>query len=110
MRLKRLCKAKTRAGGRCRCKALPGSARCALHGGASTGPRTIEGRRQSSRNLAKARLALAGPDHAATRHARSLKSAATKRRRERARRERALDLKLGIRLPASLYGLSDGEG
>ena len=109
MRLKRLCGAKTRAGGKCRCKALP-NGKCALHGGKSTGPTSPEGRRQSARNLAKARAALAGPDHGATRRQRAIKSAATKRRRERARRERALDLKLGIRLPASLYGLSDGEG
>ena len=111
MRLKRLCGAKTRAGGKCRCKALP-NGKCRLHGGLSVGPVTIEGRQQSARNLQRARLALASDAHKETRHRRSVASAATMRRRRRAERERALDLKLGIRLPPSVYGLppDDGDG
>jgi hypothetical protein len=45
-----LCGAKTRSGGPCR---LPGAGcggRCKLHGGASTGPRTVEGRARSALN------------------------------------------------------------
>lgn len=40
----RKCGAKTRKGTACLCKPLPGKARCKFHGGASTGPRTLEGR------------------------------------------------------------------
>jgi hypothetical protein len=36
------CGAKTRAGGSCRSPAMP-NGRCHKHGGASTGPRTVEG-------------------------------------------------------------------
>ena len=104
------CGARTRRGTRCLCRPLKPGGRCRLHGGASSGPVTERGRRQSAENLKAARAALAGSAHTATRHERSLRSAETKRRRERARRQRELDLKLGIRLPASLYGLSDGEG
>ena len=38
------CGALTRKGTPCRCKPLPGKQRCKFHGGASTGPRTPEGR------------------------------------------------------------------
>jgi DNA-binding transcriptional regulator YiaG len=38
------CAARTRKGTACRAKALPGKTRCKFHGGASTGPRTVEGR------------------------------------------------------------------
>lgn len=38
------CGAKNRAGQACRMKPEPGMARCRLHGGKSTGPKTIEGR------------------------------------------------------------------
>jgi len=38
------CAALTRKGTPCRAKALPGKTRCKFHGGASTGPRTAEGR------------------------------------------------------------------
>lgn len=38
------CGAKTRAGTPCKCAAVLGRARCALHGGKSTGPRTEAGR------------------------------------------------------------------
>jgi hypothetical protein len=40
------CGAKTRAGHPCRRKGLGRGGRCPNHGGASTGPRTIEGRRR----------------------------------------------------------------
>ena len=40
----RRCGAKTRAGTPCRKPALRGKARCQLHGGKSTGPRTAAGR------------------------------------------------------------------
>lgn len=39
-----VCGAKTRAGGTCQARAVPGKRRCRLHGGASTGPKTKEGR------------------------------------------------------------------
>lgn len=45
-----MCEAKTRRGTPCRCKALP-NGRCKLHGGKSTGPRTLEGKRRSAANL-----------------------------------------------------------
>lgn len=38
------CGAKTRKGTPCMAPAIPGSGRCKLHGGKSTGPRTSEGR------------------------------------------------------------------
>jgi hypothetical protein len=38
------CGALTRKGTPCRCKPLPGKRRCKFHGGASTGPKTPEGR------------------------------------------------------------------
>lgn len=38
------CCARTRAGTPCRNYPTPGRSRCRLHGGRSTGPRTIEGR------------------------------------------------------------------
>lgn len=38
------CGAKTRAGGTCGNKVIPGKTRCHFHGGKSTGPRTVEGR------------------------------------------------------------------
>ncbi len=44
-RLKR-CGAKTRSGKPCQCWAMP-NGRCYLHGGASTGPKTPEGRRRA---------------------------------------------------------------
>ena len=39
-----ICSAKTRSGGICQLKGNPKNGRCHLHGGASTGPRTAEGR------------------------------------------------------------------
>mgnify|MGYP003968645021 CR=1 FL=1 len=41
---KSLCGAKTRTGHACRKPALKRKRRCRLHGGASTGPKTAEGR------------------------------------------------------------------
>ena len=41
---KRLCGAKTRSGHPCRKPALKRKRRCRLHGGASTGPKTAEGK------------------------------------------------------------------
>ena len=38
------CLAKTRGGPPCQKAAIAGKGRCRLHGGASTGPRTVEGR------------------------------------------------------------------
>jgi transcriptional regulator with XRE-family HTH domain len=38
------CGARSRKGKPCRAKALPGKTRCKFHGGASTGPRTAEGK------------------------------------------------------------------
>ena len=38
------CLAKTRGGSPCQKAAIAGKGRCRLHGGASTGPRTVEGR------------------------------------------------------------------
>jgi hypothetical protein len=38
------CGARTRKGVPCRAVVLPGKTRCKFHGGASTGPRTVEGR------------------------------------------------------------------
>lgn len=39
-----ICLAKTRAGGICQLAGNPKNGRCHLHGGASTGPKTAEGR------------------------------------------------------------------
>ena len=38
------CNAKTRSGGQCQRAGNPKNGRCHLHGGASTGPKTAEGR------------------------------------------------------------------
>jgi hypothetical protein len=38
------CLARTRSGGICQLKGNPKNGRCHLHGGASTGPKTAEGR------------------------------------------------------------------
>lgn len=40
------CGARTRMGGKCQCKALPGRTRCKFHGGMSTGPKSAEGRQR----------------------------------------------------------------
>ena len=45
MRQKLFCGARTRRGTACKCKALRTKRwRCRLHGGLSTGPKTVEGR------------------------------------------------------------------
>jgi hypothetical protein len=41
-----VCGARTRAGGTCQARVVDGRLRCRLHGGASTGPRTQEGRQR----------------------------------------------------------------
>lgn len=40
------CGARTRTGGTCNARIVPGKRRCRMHGGLSTGPRTEEGRRK----------------------------------------------------------------
>ena len=52
-----LCGARTRAGGECRMRVVPGKRRCRLHGGLSTGARTAEGRARQLAALAAAREA-----------------------------------------------------
>jgi len=81
-RTKKRCGARTRKGTPCRCKALA-NGRCRFHGGLSTGPRTAAGRRQSAKNLEKAREALARPEHAATRSRAAFKGWETRRRDEK---------------------------
>lgn len=44
------CGAKTRKGTSCLCKAMA-NGRCKLHGGMSTGPRTVKGKRRALANL-----------------------------------------------------------
>lgn len=48
------CEAKTRKGSPCRCKAMA-NGRCKLHGGLSTGPTSMEGKRRSAENLPRAK-------------------------------------------------------
>ena len=43
-RMRPLCGAQTRTGGRCKVRVEPGKRRCRFHGGMSTGPKTAEGR------------------------------------------------------------------
>nr|WP_304518562.1 HGGxSTG domain-containing protein [Celeribacter sp. PS-C1] len=38
------CGARTRKGAPCKAKPMPGKSRCKFHGGASTGPKSSEGR------------------------------------------------------------------
>ena len=53
----KLCGAKTRSGASCKKPALRGKARCQLHGGLSTGPRTEAGRaRIASAHIKHGRL------------------------------------------------------
>ncbi|WP_416224164.1 HGGxSTG domain-containing protein [Thiohalophilus sp.] len=49
-RAKQFCRARTRDGTACRCKALK-NGRCRLHGGLSTGPKTLEGKVRALSNL-----------------------------------------------------------
>jgi hypothetical protein len=53
-RMWELCGAKTRAGTLCRSRPVRGRDRCRMHGGASTGPRTPEGRRRGRRRVGEA--------------------------------------------------------
>lgn len=48
-----ICGAKTRAGTPCLRKDLLRGGRCRLHGGLSTGPKTLEGKRRSALNTGK---------------------------------------------------------
>ncbi|WP_372572675.1 HGGxSTG domain-containing protein [Ruegeria jejuensis] len=43
-----VCGARTRDGGTCQEAPINGTGRCRLHGGASTGPKTAEGRKRTS--------------------------------------------------------------
>ncbi len=52
------CGAKTRSGTPCKRKDLHRSGRCRLHGGLSTGPKTLEGKRRSALNTGKTYEAL----------------------------------------------------
>ena len=49
-RKKQPCEARTRRGTPCRCKALA-NGRCRLHGGLSTGPKTLRGKLKVFQNL-----------------------------------------------------------
>jgi hypothetical protein len=49
-RKKQLCGARTRRGTACQCKALT-NGRCRLHGGLSTGPKTLGGKVKALKNL-----------------------------------------------------------
>jgi hypothetical protein len=49
-RKKQPCEARTQRGTACRCKALA-NGRCRLHGGLSTGPKTLRGKLKALQNL-----------------------------------------------------------
>lgn len=48
-----ICGAKTRTGAPCKRKDMLKGGRCRLHGGLSTGPKTLEGKRRSALNTGK---------------------------------------------------------
>ncbi len=48
-----ICGAKTRSGTPCKRKDLLKGGRCRLHGGMSTGPKTLEGKHRSALNTGK---------------------------------------------------------
>jgi len=50
LELKKYCGAKTRAGTPCKRRDIWPNGRCKLHGGPSTGPKTIKGKEQSAKN------------------------------------------------------------
>ena len=79
-----LCGARTRRGTTCLCKKLPGRTRCKYHGGMSTGPLTVEGKKKSAKNLEKALIVLTKkpPEWF---QKRSQKAGATRRRRAKLR-------------------------
>ncbi len=47
------CQAKTRSGNPCKNRSLYPNGRCKFHGGLSTGPKTLEGKRRSALNTGK---------------------------------------------------------
>ena len=47
------CLARTRNGGQCQCPAMKGKARCRIHGGLSTGPRTKDGKEKVRQSVLK---------------------------------------------------------
>ena len=49
----RRCLAKTRSGGHCQCVAMTGKSRCRIHGGLSSGPRTLVGQENSRKAVLK---------------------------------------------------------
>jgi len=49
----RQCDAKTRTGRQCLMCAKPGSSKCTIHGGLSTGPKSEEGKKKALANLLK---------------------------------------------------------
>ena len=53
MDTKKTCGAKTRAGTPCQRRDLLRGGRCRLHGGLSTGPKTLAGKRRSALNTGK---------------------------------------------------------
>lgn len=82
------CCAKTRKGTPCRCKILLGGNRCKFHGGMSTGPLTVNGKKQAAKNIEKGREVIArqSPEWF---HQRSKKAAATRKMRAKYRAYRA---------------------
>lgn len=85
-----ICGARTRRGTPCQCRPLTPGGRCRRHGGASTGPVTVEGKRQARANLIKARAVINAPPQAEVRRARALKGWET--RRQRAKQARWLEI------------------
>ena len=49
----RRCLARTRSGGQCQCPAMKDKARCRIHGGLSTGPRTKDGKEKVRQSVLK---------------------------------------------------------
>jgi hypothetical protein len=91
-RIKPTCNAKTRRGTPCGCKPEPGKKRCRLHGGLSSGPKTLPGKAQSRANLQRALEAINAdtPEAAEARRRRAERASAT-RARNRAIRKREAD-------------------
>lgn len=87
-----ICGARTRRGTPCQCKPVRQGGRCRLHGGASSGPKTAQGRAQSRENLKKALAVLNSPEYAEVRRRRAAKRQATLRRK-------ALYRRLGVPYP-----------
>ena len=53
-----VCGAKTKSGTTCQCQDLLRGGRCRSHGGLSTGPKSLEGRKRSALNIGKDYLEL----------------------------------------------------